>query len=68
MLEKMAKVGDESIVSWWQPLGKAFRVHQPDVFARTVMPRYFKQQTNTNPSSVNFICLLAFIEFRRAWT
>jgi hypothetical protein len=42
MLEEMAKVGDESIVSW-QPHGKAFRVHIPEVFARTVMPRYFKQ-------------------------
>jgi hypothetical protein len=42
MLEEMATVGDESIVSW-QPHGKAFRVHQPDVFARTVMLRYFKQ-------------------------
>jgi hypothetical protein len=42
MLEEMATVGDESIVSW-QPHGKAFRVHLPDVFARTVMPRYFKQ-------------------------
>jgi hypothetical protein len=42
MLEDMAAVGDESIVSW-QPHGKAFRVHQPKVFARTLMPRYFKQ-------------------------
>jgi hypothetical protein len=43
MLEEMAKkVGTDSIVSW-QPHGKAFRVHQVDVFARTVMPRYFKQ-------------------------
>ena len=44
MLEEVATAGDESIVSW-QPHGKAFRVHQPDAFARTVMPRYFKQQT-----------------------
>jgi hypothetical protein len=42
MLEEMATVGHESIVSW-QPHGKAFRVHLPDVFARTVMPRCFKQ-------------------------
>jgi hypothetical protein len=42
MLEEMATTGDESIVSW-QPHGKAFRVHQPDAFFRTVMPRYFKQ-------------------------
>jgi hypothetical protein len=44
MLAEMATVGDGSVVSW-QPHGKAFRVHQPEVFARTVMPRYFKQQT-----------------------
>jgi hypothetical protein len=44
MLGEMATVGDESIVSW-QPHGKAFRVHLPDVFAKTVMPRYFKKQT-----------------------
>jgi hypothetical protein len=42
MLEDMATVGDESIVSW-QPHGKAFRVHLPYAFARTVMPCYFKQ-------------------------
>jgi hypothetical protein len=44
MLEEMATVGEESIVSW-QPHGRAFRVHLPDVFARNVMPRYFKKQT-----------------------
>jgi hypothetical protein len=44
MLEEMATVGDESVISW-QPHGKAFRVHHPDAFAKTVMPRYFKQQT-----------------------
>jgi hypothetical protein len=44
MLEDMAQVGDESIVSW-QPHGEAFRVHLPEVFARTVMPRYFLKQT-----------------------
>jgi hypothetical protein len=42
MLEEMATVGAESIVSW-QPHGKAFRVHVPDAFASTVMKRYFKQ-------------------------
>jgi hypothetical protein len=43
MLEEMATtVGDESIVSW-QPHGKAFRVHLPEVFAKTAMPHYFKQ-------------------------
>jgi hypothetical protein len=42
MLAEMATVGDESIVSW-QPHGKAFRVHMPGVFSRTVMRRYFNQ-------------------------
>jgi hypothetical protein len=44
MLREITKVGDESIVSW-QPHGKAFRVHLPEVFARTVMPRYFLKHT-----------------------
>jgi hypothetical protein len=45
MLEDMATtVGHESIVSW-QPHGEAFRVHLPEVFASTVMPRYFTKQT-----------------------
>jgi hypothetical protein len=43
MLEEMSAVGEESVS--WQPHGKAFRVHLPDLFAKTVMPRYFKQQT-----------------------
>jgi hypothetical protein len=42
MLEQVAINGSHNIVSW-QPHGKAFRVHQPEVFARTIMPRYFKQ-------------------------
>jgi hypothetical protein len=45
MLEDMATmVGHESIVSW-QPHGEAFRVHLPEVFASTIMPRYFMKQT-----------------------
>jgi hypothetical protein len=44
MLDEMATVGYERIVSW-QPHGKAFRVHMPEVFAKTAMTRYFKQQT-----------------------
>jgi hypothetical protein len=42
MLEDVAKISHGSIVSW-QPHGMSFRVHQPEVFTRTVMPRYFKQ-------------------------
>ena len=42
MLEDMAKSNSQDVVSW-QPHGKAFRVHQPEVFARTIMGRYFNQ-------------------------
>jgi hypothetical protein len=42
MLDEMATLKFESIISW-QPHGTAFRVHQPDEFARIVMPRYFQQ-------------------------
>jgi hypothetical protein len=42
MLEEMAKAGDECVISW-QPHGKAFRVHLPQVFGRSMMPRFFKQ-------------------------
>jgi hypothetical protein len=42
MLEDMAGGGSKNIVSW-QPHGKAFRVHQPEVFAGRIIPRYFKQ-------------------------
>jgi hypothetical protein len=42
MLEAMATNGSQHVVSW-QPHGKAFRVHQPEVFARTIMTEYFKQ-------------------------
>jgi hypothetical protein len=42
MLETMAKNGSQDIVSW-QPHGKAFRVHQPEVFANAIMPHYFNQ-------------------------
>jgi hypothetical protein len=42
MLEDMARGGSHNIVSW-QPHGKAFRVHEPEVFAGTIIRRYFKQ-------------------------
>ena len=44
MLEEMATAGGDASIVSWQPHGKAFRVHRPDAFASTVMPRYFKQQ------------------------
>jgi hypothetical protein len=63
MLDEMAKVGSgryESIVSW-QPHGKAFRVHQPDAFSGTVMPRYFHKQTKYK----SFLRQLHIYGFRR---
>jgi hypothetical protein len=42
MLEDMANNGSQNVVSW-QPHGKAFRVHQPEIFARTIMRHYFNQ-------------------------
>jgi hypothetical protein len=42
MLEGMADNGSQDVVSW-QPHGRSFRVHQPEVFARDIMPYYFKQ-------------------------
>jgi hypothetical protein len=42
MLEQMAKNGSPHVISW-QPHGKAFRVHNPEVFARAIMPHYFNQ-------------------------
>jgi hypothetical protein len=42
MLEGISNNGSQDVVSW-QPHGKAFRVHQPEVFARAIMPYYFKQ-------------------------
>jgi hypothetical protein len=38
----MANSNSQNVVSW-QPHGKAFRVHQPEDFARTIMRRYFNQ-------------------------
>ena len=44
MLDDVASnhANEEDIVSW-QPHGKAFRVHKPKEFAKSIMPRYFKQ-------------------------
>jgi hypothetical protein len=42
MLEYAEKRGMESIVSWL-PDGRAFKVHQPEPFMKTLVPSYFKQ-------------------------
>jgi hypothetical protein len=41
MLEDMAGGGSKNIVSW-QPHGKAFRVHQPEVFAGRIITALFQ--------------------------
>ena len=51
LLSLVGSVGPTSkwddVVSW-MPDGKAFRVHQPDVFAETIMRRYFKMSKYTS--------------------
>jgi hypothetical protein len=42
MLEYAEKRGMESIVSWL-PDGRAFKVHQPEPFMKTLVPSFFKQ-------------------------
>ena len=38
-----AEMSDFQHIVSWMPHGKAFRVHKTHEFARTIMPRYFKQ-------------------------
>ena len=42
LLDDVANDGYEHIISWL-PCGKAFRVHNPPVFAREIMMNYFRQ-------------------------
>jgi hypothetical protein len=42
MLAVAKEEGKESIVSW-QPHGRAFRVHNRELFSTMIMPRFFKQ-------------------------
>ena len=42
MLDRSSNEGNEDIVSWVDN-GEAFRVHLPDVFVESIMPRFFKQ-------------------------
>lgn len=37
----------ESVVSWHEH-GRSFRIHQPKVFAETIMCRYFNQSKYTS--------------------
>ena len=42
MLDRSSTEGYDDVVSWVDN-GEAFRVHLPDVFVESVMPRFFKQ-------------------------
>jgi hypothetical protein len=43
MLDEVTKNSASRGVVSWRSHGKAFRVHQPEVFARAIMPHYFNQ-------------------------
>ena len=42
LLEHALDEGFQDIVSW-QPHGRSFHVHNPDLFVQSIMPRYFRQ-------------------------
>ncbi|KAL3899716.1 MAG: hypothetical protein SGARI_006400 [Bacillariaceae sp.] len=42
VLEDAANEGNDHIISWL-PDGKAFKVHQPEMFSKVLMKRYFRQ-------------------------
>ena len=42
LLEHALDDGFQDVVSW-QPHGRSFHVHNPDLFVRSIMPRYFRQ-------------------------
>lgn len=47
MLDEVRAAGLESVVSWLEH-GRAFRIHQPKVFAATIMCRFFNQSKYTS--------------------
>jgi hypothetical protein len=47
LLDTIEQDGYEHIVSW-QPHGRAFAVHKPDLFVSIIMPKYFKQTKLTS--------------------
>jgi hypothetical protein len=47
MLHQSRLEGQETIVSWL-PHGRAFKIHQPKVFAEVIMPRFFNQSKYTS--------------------
>ena len=47
MLDEVTAAGLESVVSWLEH-GRAFRIHQPKLFAATIMCRFFNQSKYTS--------------------
>ena len=47
MLSLLHEEGQDEVVSWLSH-GRAFKVHQPKVFAATIMPRFFNQSKYTS--------------------
>ncbi len=47
MLDECKAAGLESVVSWLEH-GRAFRIHQPKLFAATIMCRFFNQTKYTS--------------------
>jgi hypothetical protein len=47
MLDECKAAGLESVVSWLEH-GRAFRIHQPKLFAATIMCRFFNQSKYTS--------------------
>ena len=47
MLDEAKAAGLESVVSWLEH-GRAFRIHQPKVFAATIMCQFFNQSKYTS--------------------
>ncbi|KAL7466268.1 hypothetical protein ACHAXS_006561 [Conticribra weissflogii] len=47
MLKFAAMESLEDVVSW-MPHGRAFKIHDPKVFASTIMPKFFNQSKYTS--------------------
>jgi hypothetical protein len=43
LLEECEKNDDESNIISWSPLGNSFKVHNKELFAKKILPRYFRQ-------------------------
>ena len=66
---KLHQILEQASVDWqmgaivsWMPSGRAFRVHNSHAFVETIMPLYFKNQTN--PKFKSFLRQLHLYNFR----